>query len=194
MKRSSGVLLPIFSLPSKYGVGTLGKEAYNFVDFLSETKQSYWQMLPIMTTNFGNSPYSAVSCFAGNPFFIDYDLLRDDGVLNKEDYEYLDNDINPRRVDYKKQFEHKFKILKKACDNFQHIYKKELQNFYDKYSYFLDNYAIFCAIKDKFNGISFDKWPNEYKLRDDKSIKIFIDENNDIINYYKTIFIDNGLN
>ncbi len=69
MKRSSGVLLPIFSLPSNYGIGTLGREAYNFVDFLVDTKQSYWQILPIMETSFGNSPYSAVSSFAGNPFF-----------------------------------------------------------------------------------------------------------------------------
>ena len=71
MKRSSGILMPIFSLPSKYGIGTLGKEAYSFVDFLADTNQSYWQMLPIMHTSFGNSPYAALSSFGGNPFFID---------------------------------------------------------------------------------------------------------------------------
>ena len=90
MKRSSGILLPIFSLPSKYGIGTLGKEAYNFIDFLVDTKQSYWQVLPIMETSFGNSPYSATSDLAGNPLFIDLDMLRDDGLINESDYADVD--------------------------------------------------------------------------------------------------------
>ena len=113
--------MPIFSLPSQYGIGTLGKEAYKFVDFLVDTKQSYWQMLPIMETSFGNSPYSATSSFAGNPFFIDFEMLKNDGLLKESDYSYLDNDENPRRVDYKKQFDNKDKVLRIACDNFKHL-------------------------------------------------------------------------
>lgn len=179
--------MPIFSLPSKYGIGTLGKEAYNFVDFLVETKQSYWQMLPIMETSFGNSPYSAVSCFAGNPFFIDFDILKDEGLLNESDYNYLENDINPRRVDYKKQFDNKFKILKKACNNFKNNHSAELNDFFDKYSFFLDDYALFFAIKYRCFGASFDVWADELKLKDTNAINNFINENKDTIDIYKII-------
>ena len=112
MKRSSGVLMPIFSLPSNYGIGTLGKEAYNFIDFLVDTKQTYWQTLPIMETSFGNSPYSATSSFAGNPFFIDLDLLIEDGLITEANLEGLDFGNDERRVNYYKIFENRFKILR----------------------------------------------------------------------------------
>ena len=179
--------MPIFSLPSKYGIGTLGKEAYNFVDFLVDTKQSYWQMLPIMQTSFGNSPYSAVSCFAGNPFFIDFDLLKNEGLLSKSDYCLLEYDENPRRVDYKKQFENKYKILKIACNSFKRTHGAELNTFFNKYNYFLDDYALFCAIKDKYNGGSFDIWDNEFKLKNANTISQFKNDNQETIDFYKTI-------
>ena len=187
MKRSSGILIPIFSLPSKYGIGTLGKEAYNFVDFLVDTKQTYWQMLPIMHTSFGNSPYSAVSSFAGNPFFIDFDLLKDDGLLDESDYKFLEIDKNPRRVDYEKQFEYKYKILTKACDRFKKLHKDEYEKFEKSHSFYVDDYAMFLAIKEKFNGASFDKWPNEYKFRDGNALNSFRNENVELIDFYKTI-------
>lgn len=187
MKRSSGVLMPIFSLPSKYGIGTLGKEAYEFVDFLVDTKQTYWQMLPIMHTSFGNSPYSAVSSFAGNPFFIDFEILKDEGLLKKSDYDFLSIDKNPRRVDYEKQFTHKLNILKIACDNFRNLYKAEYERFYNSNSFFSDDYAMFLAIKDKFNGASFNVWPNEYKLCDPGTLNNFKNENNERIEFYNTI-------
>ena len=187
MKRSSGILMPIFSLPSKYGIGTLGNEAYNFVDFLVETKQSYWQMLPIMEASFGNSPYSAVSCFAGNPFFIDFDMLKDEGLLNESDYKYLENDINPRRVDYQKQFDNKYKILKIACNNFKTKHAAELNEFFNKYSFFLDDYALFSAIKYRCFGASFDVWADELKLKDTNAINNFINKNKDTIDIYKII-------
>ena len=179
--------MPIFSLPSKYGIGTLGKEAYNFVDFLVETKQSYWQMLPIMETSFGNSPYSAVSCFAGNPFFIDFDLLKDEGLLNESDYKHLENDTNPRRVDYQKQFDNKFKILKIACNNFKNKHASELKSFFDEYSFFLNDYALFFAIKYRCFGASFDVWADELKLKDANALNNFVNDNKDTIDIYKTI-------
>ena len=179
--------MPIFSLPSKYGIGTLGKEAYNFVDFLAETKQSYWQMLPIMETSFGNSPYSAMSSFAGNPFFIDFELLKNDGLLKESDYSYLEPDNNPRRVDYKKQFDNKYKILKIAYKNFKASHSKELNVFFDEYSFFLDDYAIFCSLKNKFNGSSFDIWDLDYKLKKSDALNNFVNENKDEIEFYKTI-------
>lgn len=179
--------MPIFSLPSKYGIGTLGKEAYKFVDFLVDTKQSYWQMLPIMETSFGNSPYSATSSFAGNPFFIDFEMLKNDGLLKESDYSYLDNDENPRRVDYKKQFDNKDKVLRIACNNFKHLYTKELNTFFDEYKFFLDDYAIFYALKNKHNGGSFDVWENDYKLKKADAINNFIKENEDEIEFYKIV-------
>ncbi|MBP3200110.1 MAG: 4-alpha-glucanotransferase [Lachnospiraceae bacterium] len=187
MKRSSGVLMPIFSLPSKYGIGTLGEEAYNFVDFLVETKQSYWQMLPIMQTSFGNSPYSAMSSFAGNPFFIDFDELKNDGLLKESDYKFLERDINPRRVDYQKQFDNKYKILKIACDNFKNIYQNELDTFCSNYDYFLNDYAIFSALKNKYNGGSFDVWDYDFKVKNIDAINKFIDGNQNEIEFYKIV-------
>ena len=86
-KRASGILLPVFSLPSNYGIGTFGKEAYNFVDSLKNAKQKYWQILPLCPTGFGDSPYQSFSTFAGNPYFIDLDLLISEGLLTREDCE-----------------------------------------------------------------------------------------------------------
>ena len=186
-QRSSGVLVPIFSLPSKYGIGTLGKEAYNFIDFLSDSKQSYWQILPIMQTGFGNSPYSATSSLAGNPFFIDFDLLRDEGFLNESDYAFLSTDDNPRRVDYQKQFDYKFKILRLACNNFLSTNLWELNQFVDDNDFFLDDYAIFYALKEKFKGASFNYWDKEFKLTDKDAIEKFKRDNLDMINFYKTV-------
>ena len=183
MERSSGVLMPVFSLPSKYGIGTLGIEAYNFVDFLSATKQKYWQMLPIMETSFGNSPYSATSSFAGNPFFIDFDLLKEEGLLKESDYKFLERDSNPRRVDYSKQFEYKFKVLKIACDNFKELYPSELESFINENNYYLHDYALFCAIKNKFNGASFNYWDTNFKLADKDTISDF-EKNNEEEIYY----------
>ena len=179
--------MPIFSLPSKYGIGTLGKEAYRFVDFLVETKQSYWQMLPIMQTSFGNSPYSATSSSAANPFFIDFELLKNDGVLKESDYDYLEEEANPRRVNYQKQFDNKYKILRIACDNFKKMYTKELDKFFADYNYFLDYYAAFYALKNKYHGASFDTWDNDFKLKNDEAVNKFIDENKDEVDFYKTI-------
>ena len=98
--RTSGILMPIFSLPSKYGIGTLGKEAYNFIDFLKQAGQTYWQILPIGVTSFGDSPYQSFSSYAGNPYFIDLDLLIEDGLLKKEDVLELDWGEDTSKVDY----------------------------------------------------------------------------------------------
>ena len=179
--------MPIFSLPSKYGIGTLGKEAYNFIDFLAESKQTYWQTLPIMQTSFGNSPYSAISSFAGNPFFIDFELLKDEGFLNESDYNFLSENVNPRRVDYKKQFEHKFKILRLACNNFLSTNLWEFNEFVKDNDFFLDDYAVFYTIKEKFKGASFDYWDKSFKLADTDTIEKFKKENLDHINFYKTV-------
>ena len=98
--RSCGILMPIFSLPSSYGIGTLGKAAYNFIDFLSDSGQTYWQILPLGPTSFGDSPYQSFSCFAGNPYFIDLDLLVCENLLSQEEINACDFGDNALAVDY----------------------------------------------------------------------------------------------
>ena len=117
MKRSSGILLPIFSLPSKYGCGSLGKEAYNFIDFLVDAKQSYWQMLPINHTGYGNSPYCCFSSFAGNPVFVDLDMLKEEGLLEGFDLDGIDFGSDPSHIDYEKLFEGRKKALHYAFEH-----------------------------------------------------------------------------
>ena len=113
MKRSSGILLPVFSLPSPYGIGTLGKAAYAFVDFLEAAGQSWWQMLPVGPTSYGDSPYQSFSSYAGNPYFIDLDLLVEEGLLEKEDLQRIDWGADSGRVDYEKIYRSRFAVLER---------------------------------------------------------------------------------
>jgi len=113
-QRSSGILMHITSLPSKYGIGTFGKEAYNFIDFLKEARQKYWQILPLNPTRYGDSPYQSFSAFAIDPYFIDFDLLLEDGLLREEDYACVDFGEDISKVDYEKIFNNKIHILKIA--------------------------------------------------------------------------------
>ena len=114
MNRSSGILMPIFSLPSPYGIGTLGKAAYDFADFLTEAGQHYWQMLPLGPTSYGDSPYQSFSTFAGNPYFIDPDLLVEDGLLTKQEVKAYRWGSDPRHVDYGAVYNSRLKLLSKA--------------------------------------------------------------------------------
>jgi 4-alpha-glucanotransferase len=115
--RASGILLPISSLPSPYGIGTLGKEAFEFVDFLKKAGQSYWQVLPLGPTSYGDSPYQTFSAFAGNPYFIDLDLLAKEGLLKQNEYRHLETPY-PELVDYEYQYFNRFKVLRLAYSRF----------------------------------------------------------------------------
>ena len=116
MKRASGILLPIASLPSKYGIGCFSKEAYDFIDWLKECGQSYWQILPLSPTSYGDSPYQSFSSFAGNPYFIDPEALIEEGVLTKEECEACDFGDDPACVDYGKIYEARFPLLHLAYE------------------------------------------------------------------------------
>ncbi|MBP3195610.1 MAG: 4-alpha-glucanotransferase, partial [Butyrivibrio sp.] len=116
-KRVCGVLLPIFSLSSEYGIGTFSKEAYEFVDFLEEAGQSYWQILPLGPTSYGDSPYQYFSTFAGNPYFIDINELINEGLITKKDADKFDFGTNEEFIDYEKLYRSRFKLLKLAFDN-----------------------------------------------------------------------------
>lgn len=183
--RESGILLHITSLPSPYGVGTLGKEAYEFVDFLKKSGQKYWQVLPIGATSYGDSPYQSFSAFAGNPYFIDLDILVNEGLLLKEEcQEYL---VSSNKVDYGYLYNTRFSLYKKAYLRFNLLPQTEFNEFKQEKSFWLDNYALFMAIKKEMNDVSWLSWPNELKKRDKKAIEEFSLKHLEEINYWKFI-------
>lgn len=170
MIRSAGVLLHVTSLPSPYGIGTLGKEAYEFVDFLKEAGQTYWQMLPLGPTGFGNSPYQSLSSYAGNPYLIDLDQLIEEGLLEKKDVEGIEWMKDEGHVDFGKQYDHRYALLKKACQKLETLHPEDYFSFLESEKNWVRDYAIFMAIKEERNGEPWTKWPEE--LRDHHSSKV----------------------
>ena len=187
--RTSGVLMPIFSLPSKYGIGTLGKEAYEFIDFLKKAGQTYWQILPIGTTGFGDSPYQSFSSFAGNPYFIDLQMLYENGLLETEEIENYDWGTEPSKVDYEKIYNSRYKILKIAYKRFKANFEntEDYNKFIKENGFWLEDYALYCAIKNSQNGASFDCWEKGYKFRHEEYIKKAKTDFADDIDFYRFI-------
>lgn len=186
MERKSGVFLSISSLPSKDGIGTLGKSAYKFIDFLKESGFSYWQILPYNPTGFGNSPYQSFSTFAGNPYYIDLNLLINEKILSMKafkEYKYE----NSENINYGLLFEEKFKVLRKAYNKSYKRLKNEIEEFCKENAYWIEDYSLFMAIKDHLNGCSFLHWPNKLKKRDNEEIKKYKELLSEDINFYKFI-------
>ncbi|MBP3486329.1 MAG: 4-alpha-glucanotransferase, partial [Oscillospiraceae bacterium] len=166
MKRSCGVLLPISSLPSPYGIGTLGKAAYEFVDFLAAAGQSYWQMLPVGPTSYGDSPYQSFSAYAGNPYFVDPDLLVRDGLLTAEEIAAFDWGDDPGQVDYAKIYAHRLTLLRKAADRGWDRDREKVAAFMAENKGWLPDYALFMALKRHFGMKSWTEWPDgDIRLR-----------------------------
>lgn len=165
MKRASGVLLPVSSLPSKYGIGCFSKEAYKWIDQLKEAGQSYWQILPLAPTSYGDSPYQSFSSFAGNPYFIDLEQLIQEGVLTEEECSSADFGDNPSYVEYGKIYENRFSLLRKAYERSNITSVPEYHTFIQENAYWLDDYALFMAVKGRFNGVSWDKWAEDIRKR-----------------------------
>lgn len=185
--RTSGILMPIFSLPSKYGIGTLGKEAYNFIDFLKKSGQTYWQILPIGTTSFGDSPYQSFSSFAGNPYFVDLELLKDEGLLKTEEIESFKWGEKPTIVDYAQIYFSRYKVLRLAYKKFKQNKPSDFENFLLENEGWIHNYALFSALKDYHNGASFDKWEKDFKFKNPQCIANFESERAEDIEFYKMI-------
>ena len=154
--KKTGILLPIFSLPSEYGIGTFGKEAYEFVDFLKKTGQSYWQILPLNPTSYGDSPYQSPSAFAGNPYFIDPELLVHDGYLDVEDLASLTK--TGERIDYGNIYNERFSLLRRAFSCFSRNVPEDFFEFLKREEYWLENYALFMALKHANGGKAFHEW------------------------------------
>lgn len=181
--RSCGILMPVFSLPSNYGIGTLGKEAFRFVDFLEKAGQTYWQILPLSPTNYGDSPYQSFSSFAGNPYFIDIDELIDENLLTKTEADSFDFGNCHERVDYGKLYENRLKLLRLSFGRF------EPNNDYIKFtaenSFWLDDYALFMALKNAHDDASWETWEKPLKLRDEDVINKAKAQFSADINFYK---------
>lgn len=168
--RTAGILFPISSLPSPYGIGTLGKAAYDFIDFLSASGQTEWQILPVGPTGYGDSPYQSFSSMAGNPYFIDLDLLAANGLLRKEEIG-SDWGKNPAQVDYHLLFQRRFDVLAKACAR-QNKMAPEYLAFCKQNSAWLDDYALFMALKEEYHHVSFTQWPDSLRKREAPAMRL----------------------
>ena len=185
-KRSSGVLMHITSLPGQFGIGTFGKSAYEFVDFLEETKQTYWQILPLTTTSYGDSPYQSFSAVAGNLNLIDFSLLKEDGLLEESDYVNVNFGENPEKVDYALLFEARRPILEKAVANTSKNSEvlAEIEKFEAENSSWLADYAEYMAIKESFGYKSFIHWDEDIKKGEETAREKYRTELQDSIRYY----------
>jgi 4-alpha-glucanotransferase len=184
--RASGILLPISSLPSPYGIGTLGKEAFEFVDFLKKAGQSYWQVLPLGPTSYGDSPYQTFSAFAGNPYFIDLDLLAKEGLLKQNEYRHLETP-NPELVDYEYQYFNRFKVLRLAYSRFNPPKESDFEKFIEDNKKWLDDYALFMSIKGLHNDQSWWLWEEKYKKRNREALEEFIETHQSDIGFWKFV-------
>ena len=168
--------MPISSLPSDYGIGCFSKSAYEFVDWLKEAGQTYWQILPLGPTSYGDSPYQSFSTFAGNPYFIDLDTLVEEGVLDKKDCEKVNWGKKPDEVDYEKIYKGRYPLLRKAYENSDISKNPDYQKFVAENSWWLSDYALFMAVKDRFEGVEWTKWAEDIRLRWNNAMDYYREE------------------
>jgi len=170
--RSSGILLHITSLPSPYGIGTLGKEAYRFVDFLEAAKQHYWQILPVGPTGYGDSPYQTFCTYAGNHYMIDLDALVQAGLLRQEEVASISWCEDPARVDYGVLFAHRLQVLKLAFGRFTQQ-DSSYVSFLEQERFWLEEYALFMALKSHFGGVSWSEWPENIRYHRPEAVETY---------------------
>lgn len=172
MSRAAGILMPITSLPTDYGIGTIGKEAYDFADFLKGAGQKYWQILPVGPTSYGDSPYQSFSTFAGNPYLIDLDMLSEEGLLKSDEYKALDWGDDDTKVDYAKIYNNRFGVLRLAFERFKETDQKDFKKWCTKNKSWLDNYSLYMAVKGHFDNKAWTEWEDEsIRLRTDAGLK-----------------------
>ena len=164
MSRAAGILLSVTSLPSRYGIGCFSKSAYDFVDWLKEAGQTYWQILPLCPTSYGDSPYQSFSTFAGNPYFISLEALVDEGVLTEEECEGMDFGQVEDDIDYEKQFWARYPLLRRAYERSNISQNQEYRRFVEENRWWLDDYALFMAVKNYFDGAPWTHWPEDIRL------------------------------
>ena len=168
MKRESGILLHISSLPTKYGIGTLGKEAFAMLDFLKRAGQSCWQILPIGPTGYGDSPYQSCSVFAGNPYFVDLETLLEEGLLQPRDLEDYP-EMDPGRVDYAALYQYRLPLLDRAWERGRELLAPEFAAFRAENPW-VEDYGLFMALKRKFGMLPWNQWPEKAASRDEAAL------------------------
>ena len=190
-ERSSGILLHPTSLPGKYGIGSLGKEAYKFVDFLKKSNQKLWQIFPLGPTGYGDSPYQCFSSFAGNPYLIDFDLLIEQNLLTEEDLKDVNFGGNEEYIDYGAIYNQKYPLLRKAYENFKANGNKELkeklETFKTENSSWLDDYSLYISLKNHFNGLPWNEWEDDIRTRKEAAINKYKAELANEIEYHNFI-------
>lgn len=165
MKRTAGILLPISSLPSRHGIGCFSKSAYHFVDWLKEAGQTFWQILPLGPTGYGDSPYQSFSTFAGNPYFISLDTLVSEGLLAADECDSTDFGYREDDIDYKKLYDNRYPLLRKAYQRSHIADDPTYRRFAEENAWWLSDYALFMAVKNHLGGIPWQEWPRDICLR-----------------------------
>lgn len=185
LTRGAGVLMPISSLHSPYGIGTFGAAAYEFADFLKKFGAKYWQVLPIGPTSYGDSPYQSFSAFAGNPYFIDLDMLADEGLIDRTEVQSKNWGADPTDVDYALIYENRFDVLYSAYKKSNHKKTPEYKKFVKDNSFWLDDYAFYMAVKEEHGGCSWQEWEDDIKKRTDDAVSFYMNKCADRIDFWK---------
>lgn len=190
LERKSGILLHPTSLPGIFGIGALGNNAFEFVDFLSECGIALWQICPLGPTGYGDSPYQCFSAFAGNPLLIDIEKLVNQGLLLEKDLN-IEMNFDEDNIDFGKVLQYKIPLLKKAGENFYHDKNassgRDFSFYCEKQSFWLDDYSLFMALKNFHGGTGWSTWKNEYKNKNPEEINIFRKKYKEEILFHKFI-------
>lgn len=177
--------MPVSSLPGDYGIGTMGHHAYEFVDFVKKNGFSYWQVLPVGPTSFGDSPYQSFSAFAGNPYFIDLDTLVEEGLLTKSEIEAYEWGSKDDEIDYAAIYHSRFQVLKKAFQKSSHKNTKEYQDFLQGTKYWLGDYSLYMAVKETFENKPWQDWEEEIRFHRPKAVKEYGEKLAEEIEFWK---------
>ena len=169
--RKSGILLPVTSLPSEYGIGSFSKSAYDFIDWLKEAGQSFWQILPLGPTGYGDSPYQSFSTFAGNTYMISLEELIKEGLLTKKECDEAHLSNEKSYIDYKLLYETRYPLLKKAFERRSHSESAAYKAFLNENNYWLKDYSLFMALKNEFGQMPWSEWDEGVRLRNEAALK-----------------------
>ncbi len=185
--RASGILMHISSLPSEGGIGTLGSAAYSFVDSLRKAHQTYWQILPICPTSYGDSPYQSFSTYAGNPYFIDLELLEKEGYLSPSDWRNIVWCSDEKSVDYGLLYTERYKVFRIVQNQFEKNPPVDFDTFCKENAFWLEDYALFMAIKDAHGGETFLNWEDDIRLRKSQALTAWKKRCEKEIRFYKML-------
>ena len=173
MNRAAGILLSISSLPSNYGIGCFSKSAYDFIDWLKEAGQTYWQILPLGPTSYGDSPYQSFSTFAGNPYYISLEALIEENVLTKDECDAADFGEKQEDISYHKLYNHRYPLLRKAYERSRISENPQFLKFVRENEWWLSDYALFMAVKDRFEGKPWTEWAEDIRIRYPNAIEYY---------------------